>query len=171
MLVTMFMTFKSFWTLTNSIWTQFKDSMMLMVLTIINHVRLKCNIMWLSNRLCKLMQEQHLFNFIPYFKHHNVIMCDVFMWNRSKPSMCNDVLVISPCINEAYCEWDLMDNNWRKGYIGYLEFEIENLLGCIKFIDKTSAKIHKPWNNVAHQTSFNNKKKLYLMNNRIIVDD
>jgi hypothetical protein len=43
-----------------------------------------------------------------------------------------------------------------------LKFEIENLLGCIKFIHKTLAKIHKPWNNVAHQTWFNNKKKSYL---------
>jgi hypothetical protein len=59
----------------------------------------------------------------------------------------------------------------KKGLHWLLEFEIENFLGCIKFIDKTLAKIHKPWNNVAHQTWFNNKKKLYLMNNKIIVDD
>jgi len=65
------------------------------------------------------MPKQHLFNFILYFKHHNVIMYDVFMWNWSKPLMCNDVLLISSCINEAYCELDLMANNWQKGYIGY----------------------------------------------------
>jgi hypothetical protein len=96
-----------------------------MVLTIINHVRLKCNIMWLSNQLCKLMPEQHLFNFIPYFKNHSVIMYDVFMWNRSKPSVGNDVLLISSCINEVYCELDLMANNWRKVYIGYWNLRLK----------------------------------------------
>jgi len=49
-----------------------------------------------------------------------------------------------------------------KGLHWLLKFEIEYFLGCIKFIHKTLAKIHKPWNNVAHQTWFNNKKKFYL---------
>jgi len=49
-----------------------------------------------------------------------------------------------------------------KGLHWQLKFEIENLLGCIKFIHKTLVKIQKPWNNVAHQTWFNYKNKFYL---------
>ncbi len=49
----------------------------------------------------------------------------------------------------------------KKGLHWLLKFEIEDFLGCIKFIDETLAK-HKPWNNVAHQTWFNNKKETLL---------
>jgi hypothetical protein len=41
---------------------------------------------------------------------------------------------------------------------------------CIDFIDGTLIEICKPWQNEAHHTWFNGQKKIYAMNNMVIVD-
>jgi hypothetical protein len=46
-----------------------------------------------------------------------------------------------------------------------LEFQ-----GCIGLINGTFIKIHKPWNDGAHKVWFNGRKKIYSMNNTVVVD-
>ncbi len=53
------------------------------------------------SRPCKLLLEQHLLNFILYIKHNNVRMYNAFMWNWSKNNLCDDVVFIKSCINDA----------------------------------------------------------------------
>jgi len=42
--------------------------------------------------------------------------------------------------------------------------------GCIKLIDGTLIKIQKPWNDREHKIWFNGRKKIYLMDNIMVVD-
>jgi hypothetical protein len=48
--------------------------------------------------------------------------------------------------------------------------QIPRFQGCIGFIDGTPIKIQKPWNNVAQGWWFNGQKKMYFMNNMVVVD-
>ena len=47
---------------------------------------------------------------------------------------------------------------------------IPTFLGCIGFIDSTLVKIRRPWKNPEHGKWFNGRKKMYCMNNVVIVN-
>ena len=47
---------------------------------------------------------------------------------------------------------------------------VPNFLGCIGIIDGTLVKICRPWKNPEHAKWFNGRKKMYSMNNIVIVD-
>ncbi len=47
---------------------------------------------------------------------------------------------------------------------------LQEFIDCVRFIDGTLIKIHKPWQNEAHCTWFNGQKNIYVMNNMVIVD-
>ena len=44
------------------------------------------------------------------------------------------------------------------------------VLGCIGIIDGTLVKICRPWKNLEHGKWFNGRKKMYYMNNVVIID-
>jgi hypothetical protein len=91
-------------------------------------------------------------------------MHDTFMWNWFKTSICDDALSILSCINEAIVDeiqWSIVEERVT------LARRIQNLLGCIRFIDITLVEIFKLWNTVTHQASLNVRKKMYLVNNTI----
>jgi hypothetical protein len=52
-------------------------------------------------KLSKLTLKQRLLNFILYMKHDNVTMYVAFMWNWPKYALCDDVIFIASCMNDA----------------------------------------------------------------------
>jgi hypothetical protein len=49
----------------------------------------------------KFSPQQRLLHFIIFMQHDNVVRFDVFGWNWSKSSACDDALFVASCINEA----------------------------------------------------------------------
>ncbi len=49
-----------------------------------------------------------------------------------------------------------------------LSNKLQDVQGCIGFINRTLIKIWKPWKNEAHKTWFNGRNKIYSMNNVLI---
>ena len=47
---------------------------------------------------------------------------------------------------------------------------IPSFPSCIGIIDGTLVKIRRPWKNPEHNKWFNGRKKMYCMNNIVIVD-
>jgi hypothetical protein len=89
------------------------------------------------------------------------------MWNWSKSALCDDALFITSCINHALLEeiqWPALEKRIR------LRTNLPKLQGCIGFINGSLIKIRKPWQNKAHHTWFNGRKKIYVMNNVVILD-
>lgn len=56
----------------------------------------------MSGRLIKSMHAQCLLNFIMYLNHDNVISFYSFQWNFACFTLCNDVIFIASCINNAF---------------------------------------------------------------------
>jgi hypothetical protein len=78
-------------------------------------------------------------------------MYDAFMWNWNKNVICDDVVIIASCINEAIgnkIQWRKMD------YVWYTYSWVPRLYQGL--IDR------KPSNNDAHKTWFNGCKKIVL---------
>jgi hypothetical protein len=69
--------------------------------TIMAHVRTTDEAHIVPRWSIKLTLKQHLFQFILYMKHDNVIMYDAIMWNWNKFVICDDVVFIASSINEA----------------------------------------------------------------------
>jgi hypothetical protein len=94
-------------------------------------------------------------------------MHDAFMWNRSKVSVCNDALFIS-CINKAIAD-EILSLTVKERVI--LVRGIQDFPSCIGFMNGTLEQICELWNNVMHRTWFIGRKKIYSMNNIILVDN
>jgi hypothetical protein len=91
-------------------------------------------------------------------KHDNVVVFDAFMWNWNKSNVCNYAIFITFCINEALSNeirWPMVEERAQLGS---------------QIIDGIFIEIRKSWNNEAHKTWFNRHKKMYYMNNMIILD-
>ena len=90
-----------------------------------------------------------------------------FLWNWAKSFVIDDQVFIATSIN-----WALRDEiKWPD------ELERQALVsmipafpGCIRFIEDTLVKIRRPWKNPEHGKWFNGCKKMYCMNNAVIVD-
>jgi hypothetical protein len=166
-LMTMMATSSLFKSLTNFNLTKFEELAQLVVSTIIGHVRSIEKPQHNFGQLSKLTLEQGLFNFILYMKHDNVIKYDAFLWNWNK-SVINDVgIFIASCINFTIANeirWPVIEGHQ------VLAMQLPQFQGCIGFIDGTFIKIHKPWNNPTHQSWYNGQKKMYCMNNIMVVD-
>jgi hypothetical protein len=81
-------------------------------------------------------------------KHDIVIMYATFMWNWSKPALCDDAIFIASCISHATedeIQWPTLKEILSLG--AHLQKIISR---CIGFIDGTLIEIHKPWQNEAH---------------------
>jgi hypothetical protein len=100
-------------------------------------------------------------------KHDNVTMYAAFMRNWSKSTLCDDAIFITPCINHALgdeIQWPTPEERLSLGV------HLREILGNIGFIDGTLIEIRKPWYNETHGTWFNGQKKMYAMNNIVILD-
>jgi hypothetical protein len=100
-------------------------------------------------------------------KHDYITMYDAFMWKWSKFALCDDALFIVSCINHVLSDeiqWFTPKERVRLGT------HLRELPRCIGFIDGTLIKICKPWQSEAHHTWFNEQKKIYAMNNMVILD-
>jgi hypothetical protein len=117
-------------------------------------------------RLSKLGPKQQLLCFILFKKHDNVTIYDAFMWNWAKSSLCDDVIFIASCINHALANEIRWPSSFERVALGN---QLHELPWCLGFIDETLVEIQKPWN-PKHRTWFNGHKKIYAMNNTVILD-
>ncbi len=156
-----------FKSLTNFNSTEFEELAQLVVPTIIGHARSTKETHHISRQLSKLTLEQRLFNFILYIKHDNVTKYDAFLWNQNKSAINDDGIFIASCINFA-----IFHEIWWPIIVKcrVLAMQLPQFQGCIGFIDGIFIKIHKPWNNPTHRSWFNGQKKMYCMNNTMVVD-
>lgn len=120
----------------------------------------------LSGRPMKLTPEQRLLNFIMYLKHDNVISYESFQWNVARSTLCDDVIFIASCITDALAHEISWPNEVERRRLSRLN---PHFPGCIGIIDGTLVKIRKPWNNPNHTKWFNGRKKMYCMNNTVVV--
>jgi hypothetical protein len=147
--------------------SEFEELVKVVVLTIIGHVRSiwegHCTFNWSS----KLTMEQCLLNFILHMKHDNITKYDAFMWNWSKSAINDDGMFIASCINFTIVDeirWPTIEEQQVLGT------QLSQFQGYIGFINGTFIKIHRPWNNPTHQSWFNGWKKIYCLNNLMVLD-
>ncbi len=117
-------------------------------------------------RPSKLGPKQWLLCFILFMKH-NITIYDAFMWNLAKSSLCNDVIFIASCINHALVDEIHWPSSFERVALGS---QLRELLGCLGFINGTLVKIQEPWKDTKHWTWCNGHKKIYVMNNTMILD-
>jgi hypothetical protein len=89
------------------------------------------------------------------------------MWNWAKSSLCDDVIFIASHINHTLANEILWPSSFERVALGSQWHE---LLKCLGFIDKTLIEIRKPWKDSKHWIWFNGHKKIYVMNNTMILD-
>ncbi|XXQ39249.1 DDE superfamily endonuclease [Plasmodiophora brassicae] len=116
----------------------------------------------------KLSPEQRLLSFILHFKHDNNFVYDSGKWNWAKSSHCDDAIFVATCINEAILDQEIYwpDEHERK----MLGRTLPEMPGCIGNIDGTLVRIPRPHNNPEHGRWFNGRKKMYAMNNTVVID-
>jgi len=117
--------------------------------------------------LSKLGPKQRLLCFILFMKHNNVTIYDAFMWNWAKSSLCDDAISIASCINHALVDEIYWPSSFERVTLGN---QLHESSGCLRFINETLVEIQKPWKNPKHWTCFNDHKKIYAMNNIVILD-
>jgi hypothetical protein len=100
-------------------------------------------------------------------KRDNVTTYDAFMRNRTKSSLCDDVIFITSCINHALVDEIHWPSYFERVVVGN---QLCGLLGCLGVIYGTLVEIQKPWKDLEYQTRFNDNKKIYAMNNTVILD-
>jgi len=100
-------------------------------------------------------------------KHDNVSMYDAFVWNWSKSDVCDDAIFIASCIDDVIGNEIWWPTTHEQVVLGTNLAKFQCYIG---FIDGTFIKIHKPWNDGAHKFWFNGQKKIYSMNNTMVVD-
>jgi hypothetical protein len=118
-------------------------------------------------RKCKLTPEQQLLNLVMFMKHDNMIQFHSFQWNYSRLAVCDYLVFVASCVNVALCNeicWPTADERRAAGR------SIEGFRGCNGFIDGTLVKIRKPFRNSEHSRWFNGRKKIYSMNNTVMID-
>ncbi len=122
----------------------------------------------ISSHSCKLTLEHSHLNFIMYMKYDNVIMYDIFMWNWFKITLCDDVIFgIASSINEAIrdeIQWSIAQE-----IIGNTINQNTLVLWLHWFHYDMFIKIWKPWQNATLKTWFSGHKKVYSMNNTLVI--
>ena len=100
-------------------------------------------------------------------KCDNVITYDSYHWNWSTNSVCDDAIFIASYICKAISDeirWPNLQERERLGK------NLRHFPGCIGFIDGTLVELRRPWHNPNHTKWFNGRKKMYCMNNTVVVD-
>jgi hypothetical protein len=113
------------------------------------------------------MPKQHLLNIIIYMKHDEITSCMMPSCGISQKQNCDDVVFIASKHEPHIYKWNSMVHIERWGYLKYI---CKKLPRCIRFIDGTLIKIHNPYWNEAYHTWFKGWKKIYAMNNIIILN-
>jgi hypothetical protein len=101
-------------------------------------------------------------------KYDNVTMYDTFMWNWFKITLCDDVIFIASYINEAIrdeIQWPIAEE-----IIGNTINQNTLVLWLHWFHYGMFVKIWKPWQNATHKTWFSGHKKVYSMNNTLVIE-
>ena len=153
--------------LTNFSIEEFDELCSILCPTIIANARSTGGLCILPGHPSKLTPEQRVLGFILYLKHDSTTAMPSFLWNWAKSSIIDDQIFIATSINWALryeIKWP--DELERQA----LASTIPALPGCIGFINGTLVKIRRPWKNPEHGKWFNGRKKMYCMNNVVIVD-
>ena len=152
--------------LTNFSIQEFNELYQMVCPTITTHGQSIGDVRVLLGRPSKLNQDQRLLGFLLYMKHDPTTALPSFLRNWCKSSLIDDQIFI---VNSIY--WVLWnDIKWpnlaKKQALASM---VPNFLGCIEIIDGTLVKIRRPWKNPEYRKWFNSKKKMYCMNNVVIV--
>ena len=153
--------------LTNFSIEEFDELCTIICPTIIANARSTSDLRIFPGRRSKLTPKQRLLGFVLYLKHDSTTALPSFLWNWAKSSVIDDQVFIATSIN-----WALRDEiKW----LDELEREalasmISTFPDCIGFIDGTLVKIRRPWKNPEHGKWFNGHKKMYCINNVVVVD-
>jgi hypothetical protein len=115
----------------------------------------------------KLSPEQRLLSFILYLKHGNTSVSDGARWNWSSSAMNDDASFVASCVNHALKDEIRWPTASERVLLGQ---RLENFRGCIGIIDGTLCKIRRPWRDPNHAKWFNGRKKIYAVNNTVVVD-
>ena len=165
-LATMKATPSLFRTLTNFTVDEFELLCQRVVPVIATHAR-STGVFKIQGRRPKLSPHQRILAFILHLKHDNSANMEAFSWNWAKSSVSDDAVFIASCINFA-CEdeirWPDAAERSRLGT------RIPEFPGCIGFIDGTLCKIRRPHNDDMATVWFNGRKKIYAVNNTVIID-
>lgn len=101
-----------------------------------------------------------------YLKQDNVINYESFQWNVGHSTLCNKVIFIASCIaNVLANEIGWSDELERRRLFGSNPYSSR----CIGFIDDILIKFRRPWNHSNYVEWFNGCKKMYCMNNTIVM--
>jgi hypothetical protein len=133
---------------------------------IATHAR-SSGVLKIQGRHPKLSAHQRLLAFILHLKHDNSAMMEAFSWNWSKSSVSDDAIFVASCINhslEDEIRWPSAAERDRLGAM------IPEFPRCIGFIDGTLCKIRRPHNDDLATVWFNGRKKIYAVNNTVIID-
>ncbi len=77
------------------------------------------------------------------------------------------MIFIASCTNHALADEIHWPSSFERVALGN---QLRELPWCLGFIDETLVEIQKPWKDPKHQTWFNGHKKMYAMNNTMILD-
>jgi hypothetical protein len=100
-------------------------------------------------------------------KCDNVTTYDSFHWNWLQSCVCDDAIFVASCvckIIEDEIQWPNVEK-MREACQTLPHFP-----ECIGFINGTLVEIRRPWDNLNHARWFNGRKKMYSMNNTVIID-
>jgi hypothetical protein len=120
-----------------------------------------------AGRRPKLSSRQRVLNAILYLKHCNTIYHESFTWNWAKSSVCDDIIFVCTAINRVMVDEIKWPNAARRAELGQ---RLPEFPGCIGLIDGTLCQISRPHDDPDHSRWFNGRKKMYAMNNTVVVD-
>jgi hypothetical protein len=116
-------------------------------------------------RFPKLSPLQRLLHFLLYLKHDNAARYEGFTWNWSKSSSCDDALFVASCINKALEDQLRWPNEPERAC-----WVPESQSYPVGFKDGKLVEIRPPHNKPRHSRWFNGRKKIYSLNNTVVVD-
>ena len=156
-----------FKTLTNFFVEEFDELCHIICPTITAHAYSIGEIRVLTGSPSKLTPEQRLLSFLLYIKHDPNTSLPSFFWNQAKSLVIDDQIFIASSINWALRDKIRWPNVLERQALASM---IPTFPSCIGIIDGTLVKIRRPLKNPKHGKWFNGRKKIYCMNNVIIVD-
>lgn len=100
-------------------------------------------------------------------KCDNVTNYDLFHWNWSQSCVCDDAIIVVSCVCKRI-EVKIQQLDAEK--MQMTSQTLLQFLGCIDFINETLEQIQRLQDNPNHAKWFNKSKKMYSINNTMIID-